>query len=235
MVVREHLTVGGDDHPGALVLFPVGLDVDGDHGVDHLVHQLRDGDIAAEDGCPGRRAALVDGHVGAAVAVAVVVRQGRDSGTDGASDEGRHDRHGQPGPQLARRAAARLPEASRRGRRRRPRGVREGDRRRGGRGGRSGVGGRRCPRGGRGRRVRRACAGRREAVRPAGWADVPCAARALARWPRRDADGGSASPGSTGVGSRPRREARGASGVPAVGSDPGCSVSSLMWILLKGT
>ncbi len=97
--------VGGDDHAGPLVLVAVRLDVDGNDGRDHLVDELRDGDVAAEDSRSGRRAALVDGDVGG-VGVVVVVRQGSDAGPDGPADESGHERHREPGPHSAGRTPA---------------------------------------------------------------------------------------------------------------------------------
>ena len=63
VVVRHHLAVGGDDHPGALVLVAVGLDVDRDDGRDDLVDQFGMVTLPLSDGGPGGRVALVDGHV----------------------------------------------------------------------------------------------------------------------------------------------------------------------------
>ena len=49
VVVRDHLTVRRDDHPGTFILVAARLDVDGDDGRDHVLDQLRDGHVAAED------------------------------------------------------------------------------------------------------------------------------------------------------------------------------------------
>ena len=106
VVVRDDLTVGGDDHAGALVLVAVDLtSMETTAGIT-LLTSCGDGDVAAEHGCAGCRVALVDGDARPAAAVALLSARAVTPAPMAAADEGGHDRHGQPGPELARRAAA---------------------------------------------------------------------------------------------------------------------------------